>query len=487
MALQGKKPHQMNRREFLRWSMFGAGAAALAACAPTVANLATQAPATIAATQAPTVQVVATAAPTTAAAPQATTITWESWGGADRFTPLIQAWAKAYPDTAKWLTVNAISGGKQDADMYQQLRTAMAAGGEGLPDFFESNADAVPEFATRGLMTDLTDKMKPYVADLIPGALKVASFGNKIVGVPTRVKSKVWYYRKDLFAAAGIDPAQIKTSDDLVQAGKQYHAKNPNSFLINLGPQPINYWYGEILSTWDDVQFADSSGKWQVKDNPRFATLLDLTKTIYDSGIAYKTDDWSTDWQPAIGAGKIGSFLIGSWMTSFIPQFAPDQKGNWGLALWPDFIRDGSEAGGAVVGISKFSKNIDPTFEFASEFWLKPEGSLAWWQLTGLAPLTLSGQDALRKLLPTMQKPADMKDADWAVAPVNYYGKDFMNPIFESMQHVKIFPYDLSYVAELTILQQHTEAYLAGKETLAQALGGAQTDMQSQIGNPYKI
>ena len=39
--------------------------------------------------------------------------------------------------------------------------------------------------------------------------------------------------------------------------------------------------------------------------------------------------------------------------------------------------------------------------------------------------------------------------------------------------------------AELTILRQHLEAYLANKETLEQALARAEADMTAQIGNPY--
>jgi len=489
-----KLDKKINRREFVRLSALGAGAAILAACAPKAVETATSLPAAqptavpatqAAAASAPTALPAATAAPV--AAQQATTITWESWGGADRFTPFIQTFGKTYPDTAKWLTIKAVSGGAQDADMYQQLRVAMAAGGEELPDIFEANLSAVPEFAARGLLPDLSEKMKPFLADLVPGALKVASYKGKIVAIPSQVKSKVWYYRKDLFQNAGIDPAAIKTFDDLIAAGKGFHEKNPDSYIMNLSSQPAAYWYAEILSTWDDVSFADETGKWLVKDNAHVSTMMDWMKQIIDVGIAYKTDDWSSDWQPAVAAGKIGSFLIGSWMTSFIPQFAPDQKDKWGLALWPDFMREGSEAGGSIEGISSFSKNMDAAFEFCSDFWLKPEGAVAWWQLTGLAPVTQSGQDALLKQIPTMQKPADMKDSDWAVAPINYYGKDFMNTIFESMKHVKVFPYDMSFSAELPILQHHTEAYIAGKETLAQALEGTQTDMQSQIGNPYKI
>jgi ABC-type glycerol-3-phosphate transport system substrate-binding protein len=467
MITQGKQERRITSRDFLRLAGLGVGSVALAACAPKL-------------TEAPAVQ-------PTAAVMQPTTITWQSWGGADRFTPLIDAWAKTYPETAKWLTVQAVSGGQQDTEMYQQLRTALAAGGEGLPDFFEANADVVPEFATRGLMVDLTDKMQPFVGDLLPGALQLVSFKDKLVAVPTQVKSKVWYYRKDLFDAAGIDPAKIQSFDDLIEAGNIYHAKHPDSYIINIGPQPIHYWYGEILTTWDDIRFADENGKWFVTEHPGFESLLDWTKKVYDSGIAFKTDDWSSDWQPAISDGRIGSFLIGSWMTSFIPQFAPAQKGQWGLALWPEFSREGSEAGGAVVGISKFSKNVDAAFEFCSEFWLKPEGNIAWWEATGLAPMTKSGQSALKELIPNLQKPAEMSDSDWELAPVNYYGASFMDSIFESMDHVRIFPYDMSYAAELTILRQHTEAYLAGTESLQDALAGAQADMESQIGNPYKI
>ena len=60
-----------------------------------------------------------------------------------------------------------------------------------------------------------------------------------------------------------------------------------------------------------------------------------------------------------------------------------------------------------------------------------------------------------------------------------------MEPIFKAMDVLKIFPYDPKASAELTILRQHLEAYLANKETLEQALARAEADMTAQIGNPY--
>jgi ABC-type glycerol-3-phosphate transport system substrate-binding protein len=240
-----------------------------------------------------------------------------------------------------------------------------------------------------------------------------------------------------------------------------------------------------ILSHWDDVRVADKSGNYQITKNPHFAELFKWLKTWSSSGIAFKTDDWSPDWQPAFADETIGGSLISNWMNGFLPKFAPTQKGKWGLALWPEFNRTGSEAGGGVVCIPKGAKNPEAAFEFASKLWLETKGAVEYWKFNGTPPSTKSAQDEVRKAVATMERPTGISDADWAANPVNYFGRDFMEPTFKAMDVMKVFPYDPKASAELTILRRHAEAYLADKETLEKALAGAEADMKAQLGNPY--
>jgi ABC-type glycerol-3-phosphate transport system substrate-binding protein len=302
------------------------------------------------------------------------------------------------------------------------------------------------------------------------------------------MKAKNWYYRKDLFEKAGLDLNAIKTLDDYMAAGKKYHQVHPKSFIMNIGPQPIHYWYFMILSHWEDVRVADKDGNYQVTKNPHFKDLFNWLKTWKTSGISFNTDDWSQDWQPAFADSTIGGDLVSNWMNSFLPKYAPDQKGLWGLALWPEFNRTGSEAGGSVVVIPKGAKNPDAAFEFASKMFLDPKGAVYNFQSGGNPGATKAGQDAIREITASMKtKPADMKDDDWKVAPVNFFGVDFMDPINKALEVLKVFPYDPKAQAELDILRKHCEAFIADKETLDQALAGAEGDMKAQLGNPYKL
>jgi ABC-type glycerol-3-phosphate transport system substrate-binding protein len=481
-----KKKQEINRRDFIKLSAVGIGGALLAACSPKATAMpATQAPAATA-TAAPvaTTAPAATVAPTATAAPTPTTIVWGTWGGADRLKPFIATWAQTYPDMAKWLTVTGASSA-QNQDYMQYLRSLLAAGGGDMPDLLELNYDGIPELTQRNVLQDMTALLAPFKADIIPAAYNNSTYQGKVAGLPFQIKSKVWYYRKDMFDAAGIDPTKILTFDDLIAAGKEFHGKYPDGYIINFGANPPGYTVIDWLSAYDGILIADASGKYQVKSDTRFADVFQQLKTLYTSGLTLKVDDWSSDWSPAIANNKIGSFLSESWMTQFIPGYGPDQGGKWKLALWPAFSQYGGYA--EVIGFYAQSKKVQAAFDFASSYWLKPNGALAWWQLTGLAPLTLSGQQAVKQAIAANQRPSGMSDKDWAAEPANYYGSDFMDTIVESMNYSKLIPADPSFNAEMAILSNHLVAFLAGKETLQQAINNSQTDLETQIPDPYTV
>ena len=335
---------------------------------------------------------------------------------------------------------------------------------------------------------DITNWMATYQGEMIEPAKGVATYEGKYYTVPNQLKPKVWFYRADLFDKAGIKPEDVKTFDDLVVAGDKFHKANPDSFLWNMANKPAGYYYIEMLSNWDDSQIADKDGNYIFAKNPNYASVFKWLKEMGTNGLGFPTDDFSADWGPAFADNKIGSSLIAAWQTGFLPKFAPEQKGLWKLTLWPEFNRYGTDNGGQVQVFPKGAKKTEAAWTFASNLFLTKEGAVTYWKYNGAPSPIKEGQAEIAKLAKSMtSKPEGMSDETWAVTPVNFFGGDFMNVVFDSMNYIKVFPWDPKGTAEMSILQQHQQAYLAGQETLEDSLSKAADDMKQQIGNPYQV
>lgn len=420
-----------------------------------------------------------------AGAQTAVTITVWTWGGVERFAPRVAAFKRLYPEIAARINVQVVSPGKQDPEVYQALRLALTSG-SALPDLVQMDYIGMPEFAEAGVLTDLDTLMRPYEADLVDTAKQLTSYNGHVVAIPFQPKGKVWFYRKDLFEQADVEPEKIKTFDDYVAAGHRLREKLPKSYIMNIGDHPDDDLYWMMLSNWDDVRIANRDGTYQITKNPHFGQMLDWMKQWRTLGIAFNTDDWSPDWQPAFADGTIAGCLIANWMTDFLPKFAPRQGGRWGITLWPDFERRGSNNGGSIFTIPAGAKNKEAAFEFASKMLLEPKGALDEWRRTGNPMSITSVRPQILELARTMKRPADMTDAQWALIPANYFGSEFMKPIFSSFDWYHVPPFDPAAAAELALMTRNTEAFLAGKKTRDQALRDMEADMKAQIGNPYK-
>lgn len=414
-----------------------------------------------------------------------TTITVWTWGGVERFAPRIAAFKRLYPDVAARIEVKVVSPGKQDPEVYQALRLALTSG-SALPDLVQMDYVGMPEFAESGALTDLKDMLAPYEGDLVDTAKQLTTYNDQVVAIPFQLKPKVWFYRKDLFEQAGLDPAAIKSFNDYIAAGRKLHEKLPKSYIMNIGDQPDDDLYWLMLSNWDDVRIADRDGTYQITRNPHFAQMLDWLAGWRHSGIAFNTDNWSPDWQPAFADSTIAGSLIASWMTDFLPKFAPGQGGRWGITAWPEFERRGSNNGGSIFTIPAGAQNKDAAFEFAAKMLLEPKGALNEWQRTGNPMSIKSVRPQILELARTMKRPEGMTDAQWAIVPANYFGRDFMQPIFGAFDWYHVPAFDPAAAAELTLISRNSQEFLTGKKSRDQALHDMEADMKAQIGNPYK-
>ena len=415
------------------------------------------------------------------------TITVWHWGGIDDNNQQTEQLAEIFPELFERIQIENLSVGGNDAEVYQQFRLALSSGST-LPDAVTMNYTALAEFASAGVLADVSECIAPYMDDISQAGLELIQYNGEMVAIPKQAKSKLWFYRVDMFEEAGIDPDAIKTFDDFFAAAEQFNATFPDAYIINLGPQPIHYWYFTILSNWDDSRVATPDGEYLLTSHESFYNLFDWTKALYDANLTFRTDDFSADWNQAFIDNRVGSWLSASWgwdwpINSFAETPNPEQ---WGVTLWPEFIRYGAEAGGGIVVVPKGAPNAELACEYLAMQHLTTEGSVAYFDATSVIPVTVSGMNVIAERAANPVQPADMSDDDWARNRLNFWGADFVTMTASSYEVFQIYPYDPAASTELEILRQHMESLLAGRhETVEAALEAAQSDMESQIGNPF--
>ena len=326
------------------------------------------------------------------------------WGRPDSANWLAEAARRTNPELAGRVTVEPVIGGSGDQEVAEQFRLMLSAGGDDLPDIIRFNRIQVPEFAAADVLTDLTDLVQPYAADMIESATALATFDEKVVAVPAQLKPKVWFYRQDIFEQAGIDPSAVTTMDEFVAAGQTLHTAVPESYIFSLRATPPGYLTGGILTSYAPVSFYDrDAGQFQVDSHPGFRAIFETLDKLKDPNVAAPVDDFSPEWAGAFADSTITSSLIADWMASFLPGYVPDQAGLWKVHPWP-FVGDsnqGSDAGGAVWVIPKGAKNPEAAFELLANAHLTTEGALAMVGLGGLTPYITSARDQVK----TMPKP----------------------------------------------------------------------------------
>ena len=192
----------------------------------------------------------------------------------------------------------------------------------------------------------------------------------RLTSIPWDSGPVVVYYREDLFRQAGIDPAAIKTYDDLIQAGKDLQAKMPNVKLTCFGfTQDDGIW--RTLMVQNNVYYLDTNGNITLS-SPKAVESMQLVKRLIDEGLVLNT----TSWDAGIRAHKNGEIAIsfnGGWWGGTMKDQMPEMKGKWRAMKMPAFNLNGARAsshGGSTLAIT----SLDPIKQSAS--WAFIEHSL---------------------------------------------------------------------------------------------------------------
>ena len=403
-----------------------------------------------------------------AASGEKTTLSMMVFPSTENYETINEKFLEQNPDLAEKVDFEVQLGGSGDGDVADKLRLALTSG-ENVPDIVRLNYTQLPEFAKAGVLYPLGDYIAEYEDKIIDAAKSIMKYDGTYYALTREVKPKVWFYRADIFEECGIDVRQVKTIDEFIAAGETIREKYPNACMENYNVPTTSYDFMMMLSG-TGAGFCDENGNYNLASNEDVKLTFERMKKLKDSGVMSSAAEWSADWTPAFDNGEIVSQLIGGWFKTDFKNFnLESQKGKWAMAPWPEEIREGSDAGGAIWVIPAAARNKELAAEVMTKMCFDENAAKIIFDVTGVLPALKSAAD----------------DAYYNGGN-EYYACSLGEVNSEAMEYLKIFPYNPASSQEQKIILQYLDEYLQDNMTLDEALKAAQDDMINQIGNPFE-
>ena len=387
------------------------------------------------------------------------------WNSVETYEQLNTAFMEQFPEYADKVDIEVVIEGDGDAGVAQKMRLLLGSGEE-LPDMVRLNYAQYAEFQSAGLLYDMSAAVEPYKDDIIPAVLEMMKGEDGgIYCLPQEAKPKIWYYRTDIFAQAGVDPHEVKTVDQFIEAAQKVYDAT-GTYIENYAT-PLNAYDLMMILSGNGAKWTDDDGNFIIASSEETKEAFQIIKKYHDSGAFADIAEWSADWQAAFTEGKLSSQLIASWMKQHLLTWAPDQAGLWGCALWPEELQGGSDAGMGIWVVFKDAPHAELAAEMLAKYSFDTEYRHTVYSINAVIP------------------PLNSAKTDDYYATSTYFDSSLRDVYFEALEQLSAYPYEPTFSAEQTIVKNYLDEYVNGNIGLDEALQKAQDDMINTIGNAY--
>jgi multiple sugar transport system substrate-binding protein len=304
---------------------------------------------------------------TTAAADEPSAGALEMWersgGNAPMVDALVAAWNEANPDRPINLTYIP------HTEMVPKLAQAIASGD--VPDLMGLDLIYGPQFASAGQLEDITELIgdDPLLETIPGGHRAVATWDDRLYGVPLYADVSLLLWNKELFRQAGLDPEQPPTNltelHDMAAAITALGDGNYGYYLPgNCAGCNIFTFAPLIWASGGTIEPAECGDEALVGDT--IADVLEWARMMHSEGLidpAAQAENGET-FAEVFGSGKVGIMGTGNFNVALAKEQNPDI--DMGVALLPG-LESGqvaSFAGGDIVTIPKGSDRVEDAVDF---------------------------------------------------------------------------------------------------------------------------
>jgi N,N'-diacetylchitobiose transport system substrate-binding protein len=302
------------------------------------------------------------AAPVPSEDAQGQDITFWVMGG-DTPVPLRDYLTSEYAEaTGGTLTIEEQGWG----DALAKLTTALPDS-ENTPDVTEIGNTWSPTFTTVGAFADISDMYEELGGDaLLPSFVEVGAVDGANFALPYYFGSRYNFYRKDVYAAAGVEvPTTLQEFSDVTKSLK---TDDMSGFYIGGSDwrNGISWIFanGGELAKKDGDQWASSFS------DPNSIKGLEMLQDLYQgASLAPVTEFDSTPWvninnNESTGKPEAATIIAPGWAHWSIGDLGDDETVTWNDDTFGTFVLPGVDggaapvfAGGSNIAISASSKN----------------------------------------------------------------------------------------------------------------------------------
>lgn len=304
-----------------------------------------------------------------------------------------------YNSSQNKVQVEAVYQGSYD-DLLSKLKASMGTNeGPSVVQMYEIGSRFMIDSKAITPMQNFIDADKWDISQLEPNIAGYYTLGGKLYSMPFNTSNPILYYNKDLFKAAGLDPAkppktyeELKTAADAItKSGKATGANFAiygwfiEQFFANQGAEYVNNGNGRTSPATESLVNSDAGVK-------TLTWWKDLVDTKAANNLGRKTDDS----KKAFSAGQVGMILES---TAALKGLVDSAAGKFevGTGYLPK-PADAKEGGVVVGGASLWMMNNRPddeqkaTWDFI-KFLTSPKEQAYWHINTGYFPITKKAYD----------------------------------------------------------------------------------------------
>ena len=232
-----------------------------------------------------------------------------------------------------------------------------------------------------------SDADKEWIAGFYPGFMKDAQFEGKTYAIPFQRSTPVFYYNKDAFREAGLDPeAPPATWDEMIEVGKKLVVKDDNGNVTRWGTRIPTlglggaWLFGGLVVSKGDVLTTETGTEARINTPATVASLEFLLELAEQGVMAPGGITWG-DTPKAFLEGQTASMWTSTGNLAFVEENA---EFDWGVGFLPGGDGPGAPIGGGNFYI--FQETTDEEREAAMDFirfMTSPESAAKWSIATG--------------------------------------------------------------------------------------------------------
>lgn len=226
---------------------------------------------------------------------------------------------------------------------------------------------------------------KAYTDEFIQAFLEIGKHDGKLWSIPWQRSTPMFYYNKEHFAEAGLDPENPpQTWDEVIEAATKLVKKDDKGNVTRWGMElAINFWLFKPLVLQAGGTLDNEEGTKLNIDSPEAREALNYMKTMISQGSMPAIKQWSeTVSDFAAGAA---SMIYNS--TGALGYIKSSMKDEFGTAFLPAGERQVAIEGGGNFFILKTSKEKQDAAWEVIKWMTKPENTAKWSMGSGYIPV----------------------------------------------------------------------------------------------------